>query len=479
MSDTLKSKFFSGVIWTFVQNVGLRLLSFVFTVILTRILSPEEFGLIGMLSIFISVSLVFISSGFADALVQKSECTSKDYSTAFFFNVGVSVLIYIILFFAAPLIANFYHEPQLCLLTRVLALNFVLGSLNIVQRAKLTKALNFKPIAIVTVVSTVISGIIGVAMAYNGFGVWSLVAQTISTTAISVILFPFFSRWKPEKTFSFDSLKYMWNYGSKILVTALLEVIVANTSSILIGRYYNKKQVGYYSRSQSMAEIPAGSIFSVLYSVTFPILCDCQQDTTRQLNVYKRILFNTVLFVCPIIILLALLAKPIVLILFTEKWLPCVPLLQALLLARMFMPISSTGNGLLRSRGNTSLIMKLFFFTGPLTLVGIIVSIPFGVEAMAWATMICAIVSFLIQSYFVGRVSGYSLLSQLKDWRMIGVSLLLMCIGVLGLIYLISNIWLQTIVAAIVGMGIYIGCCFLFKMIDNDFVNMIKTKLKK
>lgn len=479
MADNLKSQFFSGVKWTFVQNVGLRLLTFVFTVILTRLLSPEEFGLMGMLSIFISISLVFISSGFADALVQKKDCTPDDYSTAFYFNVGVSVLIYLILFFTAPLIAEFYHEPQLVLLTRILSLNFVLGSLNIVQRAKLTKALNFKSIAIVTVIGTITSGILGVLLAYKGFGVWALVTQTITTTAIGVILFPFFSRWKPSKSFSVKSLKYLWNYGSKIVATALLEVVIANISSILIGRYYDKKQVGYYSRAQAMAEIPNGTLFSILYSVTFPILCECQEDPTRQLSVYKRILFNTVLIICPIIIIIALLAKPIVLILFTEKWLPCVPILQALILARMFMPIGSVSNGLLRSRGNTTLIMKLFFFTGPLTLVGIIISIPFGVEAMAWATLICSVISFLIQSFVIGKFSGYSLFEQIKDWRMIGASLLLMCIGALVVIHFISNMWLQIITTACVGFGIYTGCCYFFRLIDADFVKLLKTRLKK
>lgn len=479
MSETLKSKFFTGVMWTFVQNIGLRLLSFAFTVILTRLLTPEEFGLIGMLSIFISISLVFISSGFADALVQKSDCNAEDFSTAFYFNLGVSILFYLILFFSAPLIADFYHEPQLCILTRVLSLNFVLGSLNIVQRAKLAKELNFKPIAIVTVAGTLFSGALGVFLAYNGYGVWALVAQTISSTFIGVVLFPFFSRWKPSRSFNIVSLKYLWNYGSKILATALLEVVVSNISNILIGRFYNKKQVGYFSRAHAMAEIPAGTIFSVLYSVTFPILCECQQDISHQLSVYKRILFNTVLIVCPIIILLALLAKPLVVILFTEKWIACVPLLQALLLARMFLPIGATYNGLLRSRGNTSLFMKLYFVTGPMTLIGIIVSIPFGVEAMAWVTFFCAVVSFIIQSFVVGRYSDYSFINQLKDWRMIGLSLLIMIICIIVVLQLITNMLLQVIVASFLGLTIYLVCCYIFKLIDHELINMVIKRLKK
>lgn len=477
MAGSVKQKFFSGVFWTFIQNIGVKVVGLFFSILLTRLLNPSDYGLIGMLSIFIAISEVFIVSGFGEALVQKKDCTDEDFSTALYFNIGIAVLIYSILFLAAPLIADFYHEPKLILLTRVLSLNFVFGSFNIVQQSKLTKEMNFKPLAIITLVCIFMSGAIGVAMAYLGFGVWALVTQTLASTILRVVLFPFFTHWHPNRPFSIDSFRFLWQYGSRLLVTGVIGVIVRNFSNILIGRYYDKDQVGFYSRSQSLAEVPSVTLFSVLSTVTFPALCEVQEDRDRWIAVYKRVLFNTVLIVSPIILLLVLLSRPLVIILFTERWAPCIPLLQALLLARMFLPAGATHTSLLRSAGDTTLYMKLYFITGPISLFAVAVSIPFGVVAMAWATFIGSLVSYLIPAYVVGRKFGYSLWRQLIDWRWIFLSLALMCIMVYATTFISSNNWIQLIVGVFVGGVVYYLCCKVFKMVDDELVLMIKNKL--
>lgn len=478
MAESVKNKFFSGILWTFIQNVAVKVLAFVFSIFLTRLLSPGDYGLIGMLSIFIAISEVFILSGFGDALVQKKECTDEDFSTAFYFNLGVAILIYLLLYFVAPLIAKFYNEPQLVLLTRVLALNFVLGSLNIVQQAKLTKAMNFKPLAILSLICTGASGVIGVIMAYRGHGVWALVVQTLSSTLLRVVLFPLFTKWHPNKPFNWRSFQLLWHYGSKLLITGIVGVIIRNISSILIGRFYDKNQVGYYTRSQSLAAVPSETLFSVLSSVTFPALCEFQDDKERWLGVYRKVLFNTVLIVCPVIVLLALLSEPIVIILFTEKWSACIPILQALLLARMFMPIGATHTSLLRSAGDTTLYMKLYFITGPLSLLAVIISIPFGVVAMAWATFIGALLAYLIPAFVIGRKFGYTLIQQLWDWRKIFVSLLFMSSMVLLSIHWLSGMWLKLLIGSLVGVVGYLLFCMLFNLIDEDVKRVFLSKMK-
>ena len=476
MAESVKGKFFSGIAWTFIQNIAVKGLGFVFMVILTRVLTPEDYGLIGMLSIFIAVSEVFIISGFGEALIQKKDCSDEDFTTAFYFNVTIALFIYVILFLSAPLIANFYHEPQLVILTRVLCLNFVFGSLNIVQQAKLSKAMNFKPLAIITLVSVLLSGVIGVVMACSGFGVWALVAQTISATTIRVVLFPVFTQWHPQKPFSRTSFHQLWDYGSRLLFTGVMSVVIVNISNILIGRFYNKNQVGYYNRAQSFAVLPSETLFYMLNSVAFPAFCQVQEDRERWLNMYRRILFNTVLLVCPIIIMLAILAKPLVIILFTERWIECVPLVQALLLARMFMPIGATHTALLRSAGNTTLYMKLYLITGPLSLIAVLISIPFGVVAMAWASFVGSLLSYLIPAFVIGRKFGYTLFLQLWDWRLIFVSLIMMGVGVYFSVYWIEGAWFQMIVGAAVGAIIYYSCCKMLKLLDEDMLRVLTSK---
>lgn len=478
MAETLRNKFFKGIAWTFVQNVAVKVLSIVFTIVLARLLTPEDYGLIGMLSIFIAISDVFIQSGFGQALIQKSNCTEDDYSTAFYFNVVVSIAIYLTLFFTAPLIANFYHEPQLVQLTRVLSLNFVLGAFNIVQQAKLTKAMNFKPLAIITLICTLVSGIVGIIMAYLGFGFWALVSQTLVATLLRVFTFPLFTRWHPSFLFNKDSFRHLWGFGSKILVTGIFEVIMRNLSNILIGRYYDKEQVGYFSKGRNFADIPSTMMSSVLSTVLFPLLSEIHEDEARHLEAFKRVTYYTIFITFPVMIMLALLAKPIVIILFTEKWAPCIPILQAFLLARAFLPLNVINAQMLQSKGETKLYMNTYFIAGPLTIVAIIISIPLGVLAMAWATLISGILYYIIFAIVVGRRIGYGFDKSLWDWRMLFLSILIMSGGIILSTNWLSNLWAQLIIGGIIGFVVYATCCAWFKLVDKQMINIIKSKLK-
>lgn len=450
--------------------------AFIIGIILARLLSPSDYGLVGMLAIFIAISNVFIEGGFAKALIQRSNCSDLDYSTAFVSNVVMSVIIYLILFIFAPLIAAFYNEPILIDLTRVLSLNFILGSFNIVQRAKLMAAVDFKSLATINVISTIAGGVIGVSMAYFRFGVWSLVGQSIGSTLTSVALFPFFSKWSPSLRFSRESFKQLFGFGSKLMITGVYAVVFNNISTLCIGKYYRSQQLGYFTRANQFSDMLAVTMNDVLGTVTFPVLSSLQDERDRLVAVYRKTLFFTAFVTFPVMILCALLARPIILILLTEKWLPCVVLAQWLFLARMFTPLSALNMNILNAVGRSDLFLKIDLLKAPLTIVYLLITVPLGVKAIVIGDFICAFICFFINAYLPGKMFGYGAFRQLKDWRYIILSLVFMAVPVMLLVHYVENLWIQLIGGGLLGATIFIGCCFLFKVIDDDMLVMLKLK---
>lgn len=476
MAKSVKKELAHGVMWNFIEKILMEGAQFVIGIILARLLLPSDFGLIGMLAIFIAISNVFIDGGFAKAIIQKKDCQDIDYSTAFVTNIVMSFAIYGVLFFTAPLIARFYHEPILTNLTRVLALNFVLGSFNIVQRARLMSQVDFKSLAKIKVTSVIIGGIVGICMAYSNCGVWSLVGQTISGTVVSMALFPLFSKWKPSFHFSKDSFRQLFGFGSKLMITGVYSVMVNNISTICIGKAYNSNRLGFYTRASQFSSLIAFTISDVLGTVSFPVLSHLQDERERMIALYKKTLYYTALVVFPIMVLCTLLARPIVLILLTEKWLPCVLLMQWLFLARMFTPISSVNMNILNAMGRSDLFLKVDLSKAPLLILTLVITIPISVEAICIGSFINAFICFFINAYMPGRLFGYGAWQQIKDWRYIFISLLIMTTLVLVFTHFVSNIWAQLFVGGIIGLGSYLACCLLFGAIDKEMLNMIRKR---
>lgn len=478
MERSTKKELFSGVFWNGIEKFLTKCSSFVIGIILARLLAPSDYGLMGMLGIFVLLSNVIIEGGFAKALIQKKDCDSADYSTAFFSNVCISLLIYGILFFSAPLIANFYEEPKLAALLRILSINFVLGALNIVQRAKLMAAIDFKSLAKINVSSTIIGGIIGIFMAYKGYGVWSLVGQTIGATLVMVVLFPFFSKWKPSFIFSRVSFKRLFSFGSKLMITGFVSVIVNNIATICIGKHYKSSQLGYYTRASQFSEMIAYTINDIMGTVTFPVLSKLQEESSQLLEVYKRTLYYTAFIVFPIMVLCALLARPLIIILLTEKWLPSVILLQILCLSRMLTPLSSINMNLLNAVGRSDLFMKLDFSKIPLIIISLIITIPLGVKAIVIGDLITTFICFFINAYLPGKLYGYGAFQQIKDWRGIILSLLVMAGTVYPFTFFVHNNWLQLIGGGIIGIVIYLTMCIITNSIDKEFLFVALHKIK-
>lgn len=461
---SLKSTATKGIIWSAVDKFAVQMGQFVVSIVLARILLPEDFGLLGMLAIFIALSQTFIESGMGLGLIQRQDRTDIDFSTVFVFNLAVSSLFYLLLFFSAPFIASYFNQPKLIDLTRVLGLNLFVSSLAIVQRTKLTIAMNFKAIAKTNVIGVIIGGITGIIAAMNGFGVWSLVIQTLLGAFATAVSLWFFSHWTPSIAFSRNSFRNLFGFGSKLLFSGLYAQLLTNVYNICIGKYYPISSLGYYTRAKGFADISAGTITSILQQATFPILAAVQNDKEKLISVYSRMIRMSSFFIIPMMTLIALLAKPIVILLLTEKWVAVIPLLQWMVFARIFLPMSAINMNLLNAIGRSDLFLKVDLSKLPLTVLTMIITIPLGVKAMIIGHVVTSGVAFFINAYLPGKYYGYGALAQIKDMIPMFLSTFLMSIFVYFVTSLIDDLLLQLLLGGMAGFFGYIISSYFLKV---------------
>lgn len=372
--DTIKS-----VKWTAIEKISVQGIQFLLGLIMARLLTPEDYGTVGMLAIFIAVSQTFIDSGFSSALIRKNDRTEEDFCTVFYFNIVIAIGCYALLFIASPWIADFFHIPLLSPILRVQSVALVLNSLMGVQVAKLTIDLNFKALAKRTVYASLISGVIGVMLAYAGWGVWALVAQTIVSSLINLVFIWIYCRWYPRLGFSKKSFHELWNFGSKLLASGLLHTVYSNLTPLIIGRYFSSKDLGVYSRGTHLAQYPAQMTNDVLGKVTFPILAKIQDDDEHLIHVYRKYICVSSMAIFFGCVLLAAIAKPLVLFLLTEKWESCIIYLQIFCFSIMFDHICKINLNLLEVKGRSDLFFKLEVIKKTISIAILFASIPFGV----------------------------------------------------------------------------------------------------
>lgn len=477
MADLVKKQLVNGLLWNALEKFLLQGITFFIGIVLARLLSPSDFGLIGMLTVFLLVLDAFVNSGLNSALVQKHDCTSLDFSTVFSVNLVIAIAGAVILFFAAPYIADFYHEPLLIPITRVLGINVVLSALNIVHRSQLTIRVDFKSLAQINVISTIVSGVIGILMAYTGFGVWALVGQSLSRTVCGMVLFPLYSKWTPSFRFSKQSFHQLFGYGSKLLVTSIYSVVINNVATLFIGRTYTSKDLGFYTKANQTPNTISNFIYGILGTVSFPVMSEIKDDKERMLRLYKKSLFTTAMFVFPLMMLFFMLSKSFIVIALTEKWLPCLTMMQLYCFARMFTPLSALNISVLNASGRSDLFMWMDLSKAPLILGALAITIPISVEAIVWGNMIVTVICFFINSYLPGKLYGYGAFKQLYDWRYIILSVILMCMVVYGYCNLVDNMWIQFFGGGMIGVVSYACFCHLFKVIDfKSLYSMVKNR---
>lgn len=461
---SLKAKTTRGMIWSAVDKFAMHGGQLVIGIVLARILMPADFGLIGMLSIFITISQSFIDSGMGSGLIQKKNRSDTDFSTVFIFNFAVSVFFYWVLFFSAPFIAEFYEMPQLKPLVRILSINIIINSLALVQRSKLTIDIDFKTIAKVNVTSVLTGGIIAIFLAYIGWGVWALVMQRMIGAVVSVVMFWIVSKWKFSITFSIQSFKELFGFGSKLLLQGLYAQTIHEIYNMVIGKVYSAAELGYYTRAKSFANMTSGIITGILHQVTFPVLASLQDDRERMISVYSRLIRMTAFFVIPAMTMLSLLAEPLVRILLTDKWIPVIVLLQWMSFARIINPISGINMNILNAVGRSDLFLKVDLSKFPVMVLALVITIPLGVKAMVIGHVATSFTNFFINAYMPGKMFGYGAFKQLKEMIPVFIATGIMALFVFTANSFIEILWFKLLAGISIGLSSYLLICYFLKL---------------
>lgn len=477
MSDSLKQRAVKGVAWTAIDQATYIGLNFVIGVILARMLSPEEFGLLAMIAVFNAIAQAFLDSGFGAALIRKPEIQESDRSTAFYFNIIAGVVLFGVLFLAAPLIAQFYKQPILTGLVRWEGFLLVIAGFNIVQQAQLTRDLRFKAKAIIRASSTLLSGLAGIAAAFKGAGVWSLVIMHIAFNAVSLVMLWVFSPWRPRSGWSRDSFRYLWGFGSKMLASSVIDRIYGQIYPMVIGKFFSAASLGQYSRASQYAQLPSHTVTNVLQQVTFPVLSKMQDDNERLGVNYRRILRFSAFVVFPVMLLMAALAKPMVVVLVTDKWLPCVPYLQLICLASMWFPVHAINLNLLQVKGRSDLFLRLEIIKKLIVTVVMFCSIPFGIIGMCAGRIFTSLVCLAINTYYTGKLINVGFFMQMRDLLPTFVNSLIMGVIVYVAVMPLANLWLQLILGILVGAAYYLAAAYVLRLPElKEVVKIISRK---
>lgn len=412
---SLKDKTIKGASWSFVDNIAGSGITFLVGIVLARLLTPEEFGLIGIITIFIAVFNSIVDSGFSNALIRKNDAKQIDYNTAFIFNLILSIFVFIVLFFLAPLIGNFFKEPQLVPLTRVMSIIVLINAFALVQRTLLVKKVDFKTQTKVSVIASSSSGVIGLSMAFTGFGVWSLVAQQLSRQFLNTFFLWVYNKWRPQLEFSIKSFKELFNFGWKLLVSGLIATIWTQLYQIVIGKFYTTAALGQFTRAKQFTDIFSSNLTGVVQRVSYPVLSSIQDEKDRLKQGYKKIIKTTMFFTFTLMLGLAAVAKPMVLVLIGEKWLPSVEFLQILCFSAMLYPLHAINLNMLQVKGRSDLFLILEIVKKIIAIGPIILGIFIGIKAMLLGSVFTGFISYYLNSYYSGRDLDYGIKEQIND----------------------------------------------------------------
>lgn len=416
MQENLKKKTVSGMIWSALQRFGTMGISFVSNIVLARLLTPDDYGCIGMLAIFITVSNTFVDGGFGSALIQKKEPTQKDYSTIFWLNLFISVVIYGILYISAPAVSRFYDIPLLSSVLRVQGIVLIINALNIVQTNQLRKSINFKRLAVIYIASQIVGAVCAIVLAYMGWGVWALVAQQIIASSITSVILWVMNRWLPQLCFSFDSFKQLFSFGGFILASNLINTFCNNVQGLLIGKFFNPAILGYYTQAYKLEDVASHSISSVVEQVAYPVFSKVQSDNDGLKNVIYRLILSIAYVTFPMMLILVLIAEPLIGLLYGEKWLPSVPYFQIICIGGIAVCLQGVTYLAIASIGKSK---ELFLWTIIKRGLGMILLIAgmvlFGMNGLLWGFVLsCWSVTF-INAYLVSKYIKYGLWQQIKD----------------------------------------------------------------
>lgn len=480
----MKNTTIKNFIWRFAERCGAQLVTFIVSIVLARLLAPEDYGTIALVTVFTTILQVFVDSGLGTALIQKKDADDLDFSSVFYFNFFVCIVLYIGMFLAAPIIAGFYGDSSLIPIIRVISLTIVISGVKGIQQSYVSRNMLFKRFFFATLGGTIFSAFLGIGLAYVGFGVWAIVAQQLSNTAIDTLILWITVKWRPKKMFSWNRLKGLLSFGWKLLVSSLLDTVYNNLRNLIIGKFYSSADLAYYNQGDKFPKIIVTNINSSIDSVLLPTLANEQEHIDRVKSMTRRAIKTSTFIMTPLMMGLAFCATSIVKIVLTDKWLPCVPYLQIFCVTYMFWPIHTANLNAINAMGRSDYFLKLEIAKKAIGLILLLSTMRFGVMVMAYSLLISSITSQIINSWPNKKLLGYGYFEQLRD-ILPSVLIALFMGGCVNLVKLLRfSDFLMILVQVPLGAFIYVGLSALFHLeayayLKSVFLSIVGKNFKK
>ena len=478
----LKDKTVKGVGWSAIDNVAQYAVQFVVSIVLARLLSPEDYGLLGIIAIFTAVCTALINGGFSSAIIRKKDATNDDYNTAFIANMVMSFFLYVVIFFCAPLIANFFGRTELVSLTRVSSLGMVIGALALVQQTRLTKRIDFKTQTKITLIASVTSGVIGIVMAATGFGVWALVAQSLSSQLFRTILLWFFNKWVPQLRFSRQSFRELFGFGWKMMVSGVLDTVWKELYQVVVGKFYSPATLGQYTRAKQFSTLFSSNLTAVVQRVTFPVLSGIQDDKERMISAYRRIIKTTMFITAICMFFLGAISEPLLYCLIGPKWHEASTYLPLICLGASLYPLHAINLNMLQVQGRSDLFLGLEIFKKIIGLAPLFVGAFVGIIPMLYVNLLIGVISYFLNSHFPGKLLGYNSWMQIKDIAPSFGIAALVALSVWFFKYLPISNWFILPIQIVIGIAVFFALCKMtnigeyeeVKSMVMPFINRIK-----
>ena len=478
--QSLKDKTIKGTAWSAIDNVTQMGVSFLVSIVLARLLSPDDYGLIGIINIFTVVCTAIINGGFSSALIRKKDVTDDDYNTSFIVNLGLSLLLYALVFLASPLIAVFFGREELVWLTRVSSLIMIIGALAIVQQTRLTKRIDFKTQTKITLTASVISGVVGITMAFLDFGVWALVAQMLSAQLLRTVLLWFYNHWIPSLRFNKQSFHELFGFGWKLMASGILDSLWTQLYQVVVGKYYNAATLGQYTRANQFSQMFSSNLTNVIQRVTYPVLSEIQDDKERMIAAYRRVIKITMFLTFALMFALGAVSESLLYCLIGEKWHDAATYLPLICIIGASYPLHALNLNMLQVQGRSDLFLKLEIIKKIIALVPLFIGAFVGIFPMLYTSIITCIISYFLNSYFPGKLLGYTSWMQLKDISKSFSVTFTMAVVVYMLKYIPVSYWITLPIQIVVGLGVFILLCRITKIEEyKEMMNMIKPMFNK
>lgn len=478
MSENLKNKTVKGVIWSFVDNIGNQGITFLVGIVLARLLSPEEYGLIGIITIFIAIFNSIVDSGLSNALIRKEKITEQDYNTVFISNMVISIVLFVVMYLSAPLIASFFEQPLLTALTRAMSFIIIVNALAIIHRTKLVKCIDFKTQTKISVASSIISGAIGIYMAIIGMGVWSLVGQLVVRQVLNTVLLWVASKWYPKLQFSWRSFKELFGFGWKLMASCLIDTIWREIYQIVVGKFYSAATLGQYARAHQFSSIFSSNITAVIQRVSYPVLSSIKDDPERLKQAYRKVLKITMFITFVLMFGLAATSRPLIVVLLGDQWMEAASFLPILCFQMVLYPLHAINLNILQVYGRSDLFLKLEIIKKIVAILPLVLGILVDIYWMLWCSVLTGIFAYYLNSYYSGKLLNYSIFQQIKDISPSMAIALIMSALIHLITYMSISPMIQLATQLLAGMVILILLCKLTKINEYSELKKILYSLK-